>query len=284
MVSLVLPTHDRADALRDTMPSLLAVAGVDEILVVDDASSDDTAAYVASLTDPRVRIVRQDRRAGAPAARNRGVTETAAEWVVFGEDDVRFPPDYVTTLLAEAAAHGADVVGAPWLLTFDRDPEEVVARERAAAVEHIALDQVTRFPARALQTPFLPAVVLVHRRVFERVRFDPGYRGNGFREETDFFVAAMRAGFTVVLTPQTYSFQLRRWPGGQTMARARYECWSVRNTFRFLRRHGGWLAERGLVDDPRRAGWRFAAARAAYVSDWYTRHAAKRALKRLLGR
>jgi glycosyltransferase involved in cell wall biosynthesis len=284
MVSLVLPTHERADALRDTMPSLLAVAGVDEIVVVDDASTDDTVAYVASLDDPRVRLVRQPVRGGAPAARNRGVEETEAEWILFGEDDVRFPPDYLVALLAEAEAHGAQVVGAPWLLTFGRDPADVVAEARVAAVDHIALDQVTRFPAHALRTPFLPAVSLVHRSVFERVRFDPGYRGNGFREETDFFVQAMRAGFVVVFTPNTYSFQVRRWAGGQMMGRARYELWVVRNNFRFLGLHGAWLEEQGLVGDPRRFARRFAVNRAAYVLDWYTRRAVKQAVKRVLGR
>jgi glycosyltransferase involved in cell wall biosynthesis len=283
MVSMVLPTHERAAALRDTMPSLLAVRGIDEIVVVDDASTDDTIAYVESLGDPRIRVVRRRRRGGAPAARNDGIAATDAEWIVFGEDDVRFPADYVEVLRAEAAAHDAQVVGAPWLLVFDTPLEQAVAQARASAVDRVVLDQVMRFPARPLETPFLPAVVLVHRSVFDAgVRFDPGYRGNGFREETDFFIGAMRAGFRVLYTPATYSYQLRRWTGGQMMGRARYESWVVRNNHRFLKRHGAWLEERGLVDDAARSGRRFAVGRAAYVLDWYTRAAAKRAVRRVV--
>lgn len=285
MVSMVLPTHDRAAALRDTMPSLLAVRGVGEIVVVDDASTDDTIAYVRGLGDPRVRVIERAQRGGAPAARNDGIGATDAEWVVFGEDDVRFPPDYVEVLLAEAAAHGAQIVGAPWLLVFDTPLEQAVAEAKAHAVGRVVLDQVMRFPSRPLETPFLPAVVLVHRSVFDAgVRFDDGYRGNGFREETDFFISAMRAGFKVVYTPATFSYQLRRWTGGQMMGRARYESWVVRNNHRFLKLHGAWLEERGLVEDAARTGRRFAIERAAYVLDWYTRRAAKRAFRRLVPR
>lgn len=275
-VSMVVPTHNRSDALRDTVPSMLAVEGVDEILFVDDASDDDTSAVLAAIDDPRVRVVRQPVRSGVQAARNRGAAETSGEWVVYGEDDCRMPPGYVTTMLAEAAEHGADVVGAPWVFSPDRPVEDALAQARAHAVDSVPFDGVERFPARTLRTPFLPALALIRREVFDHVRYDPGYTGNAFREETDFFVAANRAGFTCILTPLTYSFQVARWSGGHHTARFVYELSSVRNTGRFLRIHGAWLHERGHIDAPWREWLRFTSQRAGYLARWYPRTAALR--------
>jgi glycosyltransferase involved in cell wall biosynthesis len=277
---MVLPTYNRLPALQDTLPFLLEVRGVDEIVVVDDASVDGSAEWLEGLGDPRVRVVRHPERRGQPAVRNRGFAEARHDWVVFAEDDCRFPPDYVEILLEEAGVLDADVVGAPWIFTDGRSLEEARAAHVARATDDIVFDQVMRFPSRTLVTPFLPALVLVHRRVFDRLRYDERYGGNAFREESDYYIAAARAGFRCVLTPRTQSWQTQRWPGGAHMARWRYELWSVRNTGRFLRKHGAWLHERGLLDRPAGVLLRFAARRARHLVDWYGRPVAGRALRR----
>jgi glycosyltransferase involved in cell wall biosynthesis len=281
-VSLVLPTFNRADALRDTLPFTLAVEGVDEIVIVDDASSDGTPELLSAIEDPRVRVVRHERRLGQAAVRNRGVAETSGDWVVFGEDDCRLPSDYVRSMLHDAAAHRADLVGAPWILAPDRPVEQAVAEARSNPVETIVLDQVSRFPARVMVTPFIPAPALVHRRVFARVSFDVGYRGNAFREESAFFVEAVRAGFVCILTPSTYSYQTARWPGGAwRTARWIYELWSMRNNARFLRRNGRWLYEQGLMARPVAAQLRFVAWRLRYLAGLYARRAGGWTLRKL---
>jgi glycosyltransferase involved in cell wall biosynthesis len=280
-VSLVLPTFNRADALRDTLPFTLAVEGVDEVLIVDDASSDGTAALLSAIEDPRVRVVRHERRLGQPAVRNRGVAETSGDWVVFGEDDCRLPPDYVRSMLLDAGPHRADLVGAPWINTHGQPLEHALAEARSHPVETVALDQVSGFPERVTVTPFIPALALVHRRVFDRVAFDVAYRGNAFREESDFFVEAVRAGFVCILTPRTYSYQVARWPGGARGAQWRHELWSMRNNARFLWRNGRWLHERGLLGNPVVAQLRFVAARLRYLASWYGRRAGGWTLRRL---
>jgi O-antigen biosynthesis protein len=90
-VSLIVATHERVAALQETLPSLLAVAGVEELVFVDDGSTDGTADLLRAIPDARVRVVLQPRRLGLLAARNRGLVESTGEWIVFGEDDVRFP-------------------------------------------------------------------------------------------------------------------------------------------------------------------------------------------------
>ncbi|WP_372788662.1 glycosyltransferase family 2 protein [Paraconexibacter sp.] len=280
-VSLIVPSYQRLPALKDTMPFDLAVEGVDEIVVVDDGSTDGTQEWLATIDDPRLRVVRTSGRLGPPGARNVGVEHASGDWVMFGEDDCRLPPDMVTKLLAAARRHDAQIVSAPWLFTDGRPIEEALAEARRDTVEHIELDQVTRFPARDLETPFLCALALIRRDVFDRVRYDPGYGGNAYREETDFFVSAVRAGFRSILTPDTYAYQLQRWPGGVHVPRARYELSSVRNTKRFLDRHGDWLHEHGLAGPPKATQRRFARERVRYLLGYWSHHGKLRVARAL---
>jgi GT2 family glycosyltransferase len=79
---------------------------VHEVIVVDDGSTDDTAAAVAGIDDPRVRRV--SRANGGPsAARNAGIAAARGDWVAFLDSDDLWLPRYVETATAalSAAAH-----------------------------------------------------------------------------------------------------------------------------------------------------------------------------------
>ncbi len=252
-ISVVLPTYDRAPALRSNLPGFLALRDVAEVVVVDDGSRDDTLAVLAAIDDPRLRVVAQGDNRGAPAARNAGVAAATGEWVVFLEDDCRFPADFAGVLREEALAHGADVVGAPMVWPRPGEPvEAAVAAARARGAGENGLDEVAGFPPAAIVTPLIPAPALVRRALALELRFDEGFRGNAYREETDFFLRATRAGARCLLTPRTFFWEPGRWPGGQSRSRLAGELWTVRNNWRFLRRHGGWLADAGHIDSPAR--------------------------------
>ena len=107
-VSVIIPTYNRgrwlpatvASVLAQTLPSL-------EILIVDDGSTDDTAAVCAEFSYP-VRYIRQD-NAGVGAARNRGAAEARGEWLAFLDSDDLWTPDKLEVQLAALAATGAPV-------------------------------------------------------------------------------------------------------------------------------------------------------------------------------
>ena len=68
-------------------------AGVDfEVIVVDEASTDDTLRVIASLGDSRIRVIRHSRAQGVSAARNRGVAEARGAWIAFLDDDDLWAP------------------------------------------------------------------------------------------------------------------------------------------------------------------------------------------------
>jgi GT2 family glycosyltransferase len=272
-ISFVLPTFNRAAALRANLANMLAIEDVDELIVVDDGSSDDTAAVCEAITDERLKLVRHERNMGVARARNTGVEAASGAWVLFGEDDCRFPPDYGVKLRAEAERLSADIVGAPLLHVAGTDDEiAAIAAAAPRRAEPPSMDEVAVFPLEAVHTPFLPARVLVRSEVFERVRFYEDFLSNGYREETDFFLQAARAGFDLVLTPATFCYQFETWRGGQHHSSSlSYEYWTFRNNWRFLKRHGAWLSEHGHIRSPIAAQLEFLALRLRVVAAGVTR-------------
>ena len=99
-VSVVLCTRDRPELLRSAITSLLALDYPEfEVVVVDNASATDLSAQVvASISDPRIHLVREP-RPGLARARNRGVLEAAHALVAFTDDDVVVDPQWLRGLL-----------------------------------------------------------------------------------------------------------------------------------------------------------------------------------------
>jgi glycosyltransferase involved in cell wall biosynthesis len=96
LVSVVIPTRDRQSLLLRAVDSVLQQSERDlELIIVDDASSDDTAAFLARLMrrDERVRTVRNAHPGGAAAARNQGIALGRGQWIAFLDDDDEWMPE-----------------------------------------------------------------------------------------------------------------------------------------------------------------------------------------------
>jgi glycosyltransferase involved in cell wall biosynthesis len=106
-ITVVIPTHNRCDLLRQTLRAVLLQRDVDlEVIVVDDGSTDDTHEVVGRLTDPRLRLIRHERAMGVSNARNHGASEAAGAWVAFCDDDDLWAPEKLASQLAAAADTG----------------------------------------------------------------------------------------------------------------------------------------------------------------------------------
>lgn len=97
-LSLVIPTHNKVALLRRTLESLARqeVEGDFEAVVVDDGSTDGTAAFLESFR-PGYRLVAvpAERNRGRAAARNAGLTRAGGELVVFLDDDMELDPGFL---------------------------------------------------------------------------------------------------------------------------------------------------------------------------------------------
>lgn len=89
-VSVIIPTFNRPHLLPRCVNSALEAGSNIEVIVVDDASSDETASVCRSLRD--IKYVRLDLNRGVAAARNEGLRASSSEYVSFlDDDDLRLP-------------------------------------------------------------------------------------------------------------------------------------------------------------------------------------------------
>ena len=167
-VSVVMPAYNAGRYLAEAIESVLAQTGEPyELIVVDDGSTDDTAAVLAGYGE-RIRRARQEHE-GVSVARNRGVEMARGELVAFLDADDRF---VLPTKLAEQAARfeadpGLDIVHSGWrMIEADGTPGPVREPWRWAP----ALD----LRAWLLHHPVLPSAMMVRRATLERAGgFDP---------------------------------------------------------------------------------------------------------------
>lgn len=104
-VSVVVPCHNQARFLAERFRSILAQThAAAEIVVVDDASSDDTAAWLAAQRPPvPLRVHRNSRRNGRPCAQwQTGIDLARHPWIWIAEADDTCEPAFLATLLAAA--------------------------------------------------------------------------------------------------------------------------------------------------------------------------------------
>lgn len=94
LVSVVIPTHNRANLLRRAVDSVIAQSLKElEIIIVDDASTDDTSACCEQIVDPRAKKIQHQQTRGGAAARNTGIAIANGEYVAFLDDDDEWMPD-----------------------------------------------------------------------------------------------------------------------------------------------------------------------------------------------
>jgi succinoglycan biosynthesis protein ExoO len=110
-VSVVIAAWNAAATIENAISSALAQTGVSvEVIVVDDASPDDTAARVEAIIDPRLRLVRLAANRGPGGARNAGFAEAQGNWIAVLDSDDTMAPDRLTRMINRARQSGADVV------------------------------------------------------------------------------------------------------------------------------------------------------------------------------
>jgi len=114
LVSVVLPTYNRAHLLRRAIVSVLSQSMADfELIVVDDASTDDTESVVQRLAaqDRRIRYVRRPGNGGPAGARNTGLAAARGEFVAFQDSDDEWLSGRLELTLAPFRQSGAETLG-----------------------------------------------------------------------------------------------------------------------------------------------------------------------------
>lgn len=105
MLSVIIPSRDRGDVIGRTVRSVIATARADlEVVVVDDGSTDHTAAQLSAIADARVRLHRLESSGNANRARNIGARLSRGALIAFLDSDDTFGPNRSDRLI-EFFAH-----------------------------------------------------------------------------------------------------------------------------------------------------------------------------------
>jgi SAM-dependent methyltransferase len=105
-----MPCYNEAATILEVAARVLASPYTAELIIVDDASTDATAALARSIDDPRVRVLSQGFNQGKGAALRRGFPEATADFVIVQDADLEYDPSEYGLLLGPLLDGAADVV------------------------------------------------------------------------------------------------------------------------------------------------------------------------------
>ena len=209
LISVIICTRDRADDLRETLRSLGGVQvpqGMQcELIAVDNGSTDETRAVIegANLPNMTARYVLEP-RAGQVHARNHGLAAAQGEIILFTDDDLRFPEDWIEAMAGPLLRNEAQGVAGGVRL--------------APHLVRPWMNQVHRYwlaeflPAGGPSGHMIGANMGFRREVLEKVpAFDPelGPGALGFGDDTLFSFQLVEAGYKLLAIPDAVEHHLQ---------------------------------------------------------------------------
>ena len=245
-VSVIIPTWNRAELIHSVLRNLAEqTRRPDQILVVDNGSTDDTAALAERLGAELIRF--PENRGFAPAI-NAGIQRARGNWVLILNNDVSLQPDWLEVLLATAEREGAAFASGKLLQTRQGTHLDGTwdLLSRGAHAWRCGYGRPDGEPwSTRRKICFAPMTAALFRRnLFDAVglldtRFEAYY------EDVDFGVRCALAGFGGIYDPKAVATHMGKGTLGKNSARVLYL--TARNQIFLLAKHY-----------PARTLWRFA--------------------------
>lgn len=218
--SIIIPVFNRVELTRDCITALLRTTAERdiEVIVVDNGSSDGTAEYLTSLSEP-IRVIRNAQNLGFARACNQAARVATCEYLFFLNNDTIPLADWLEPLLAELDRHPeVGIVGNKLLYANGTIQHAGVAFSLPDGVPyHIYRGVDAHHPAverRRELRAVTGACMLVRRSLFESLGgFDEGYQ-NGF-EDVDLCLRAGDSGVKVVYQPRSVVVHLEEQSDGR---------------------------------------------------------------------
>ena len=96
LVSVIIPAYNRAHLIEQAIKSVLKQTYSNiELIIVDDASTDDTETVIKNIDNAGIKYIKQEQNKGAAAARNRGIRESNGEFISFLDSDDTYQPEKI---------------------------------------------------------------------------------------------------------------------------------------------------------------------------------------------
>jgi GT2 family glycosyltransferase len=205
-ISVITPAFNAAPYLHHTLESAIQQTFTDfELLIVDDGSTDQTAAIAQryALADTRVRLIRQDNR-GIAAARNAALAQARGRYLALLDSDDLWFPSYLEEQLAMLARHPDMAVLSANALNFGGplDGEPLLHDSTGGGIRMVSLLQLVR------AEDSLSIQAIFRRDVLDAIGvFDESLHRS---EDYDFWLRAAYAGFRIAINPKPLGLYRRR--------------------------------------------------------------------------
>lgn len=271
-VSVLVVSFNTRDLLRECLTSLLAECAhlpagtAAEVLVVDNASCDGSAAMVAREFSDSVRLLCSDVNLGFGAANNAAMEAAQGRYLVLLNSDAFLQPGALTRAIAQMDADPGAGIGGARLVGRDGEPQPSARTFPSVLGTALVLSGLADRAARLRDSSMKAASVdwvtgafmILRREALARTGlFDPAFFL--YYEETDLCRRVKAAGFRVMYWPDVVVTH-RGGESSRTLdehvfseGEAQVVLWRMRSTLLYFRKHHGWLVwparwlEQGLL-------------------------------------
>ena len=207
-VSVCITCYNESDFVEEAVRSVLrqtAVDRIEQIIIVDDGSTDGSPEKLQRLAEDtgRILLITQENH-GLPAARNRAMREATGDLIAFLDGDDIWAPRKIEKQIAVFSDPIVGLVYSDYVDFVDKRLDQgmlVCVRRLRGRGPSLASDYYLR------DAPIMPSTAAIRREVLERIGgFDEGSR---IAEDTDYWMRILLAGFGVHHTPGGLAFKRR---------------------------------------------------------------------------
>jgi len=230
LVSVIIPTRNRAYILRSAIQSILWQTYKNlEIIIVDDNSTDSTRNVVENIAkdNHNIKYIRNDIHRGLPASRNIGLSYAKGNLIFFSEDDLILMPNTIEILVKTYSTLSKKYkVGAvaPRLILVSSTKYYFPLHECAKIIGYFNMltgDHCANYDeetSHILLSEHPPATSLMPREIFNIVgTYYTGYKYNYLYEDSDLYYRILKHGFIMFYQPRAVAFHVSGNPGGCTV-------------------------------------------------------------------
>jgi glycosyltransferase involved in cell wall biosynthesis len=206
-ISIIIPAYNEEKRLPATLNCVLEYLGrrtwsFIEVLVVDDGSTDGTAAVAEEFhhAHPLVHVLRNQGNRGKGYSVRHGMRQAKGDWILFTDADLSTPIEELDKLISSAAVKKtAVVIGSRALDRTLIEIHQTPFRETAGRLFNLFVRAVTGLPLWDTQCGFKLFEHRAAQEIFRRQRLDR------FAFDVEVLFIAQKLGFTIVETPVRWS-------------------------------------------------------------------------------
>lgn len=219
-ISVIIPSFNRAHLLRRVIPTFIQEF-VCEIIIIDDASTDNTPQIVESLIleYPLIKYHRSNIKVRQTGAKNIGISLAKGEYCFFGDDDCILKVGSIKSMLTLAIKYPNSLIASRHIVMENGQNlsdllEDKIERSNLSLKDFYDKDTLKLNLALKnslpLEIPFCQSCFLVKTDVARSQKFNESFVMTCFREETDFIMQLCMKGFNVILDNNALMIDLPR--------------------------------------------------------------------------